>query len=157
MQQFSEQEIAHIYQTTSFTELATIVKKALTKTNTPLVELCGPLTTGGAGSYEKNMQVYKQAATYLEQHEVHVFDLVSIEKQIVKLVNEYEDNTIAQKELLNNFFLELFSSGNIHQAYFLPGWRSSNGASWEHEQCKKLGIQTIEMPADWNQRTDYIK
>ncbi len=53
------------------------------------------------------------------------------------------DPKLKGTRLLEEFYLPMFKSGLIKILCFLPGWQNSIGATWEHEQAKKLGIPII--------------
>lgn len=47
--------------------------------------------------------------------------------------------------ILEEFYLPIFSSGRIKEAWFIPGWRTSTGARWEREKLTAFGVQTVDI------------
>jgi hypothetical protein len=43
--------------------------------------------------------------------------------------------------ILEEFYLPLYQSGRIKKFFFVSGWESSFGATWEHDRAKELGIE----------------
>jgi len=109
--------------------------------------VCGPISTGGLGSVEKNIEIIKVVSDYLESTGIRIFNNIFYEKYIVKLKNEWESegNTGYCTPILENFYLALYKSGHIKIAYFLPGWESSYGASWERNILPKCGVKIIDL------------
>ncbi len=101
---------------------------------------------GGKGSIEANLEEFNNQIKKLQDKGLNVFDQMPFEEPMHRLLieflktrskNEYMDS------ILTEFYLPLFESGYIKELYFLPDWQSSNGAKWEHEQAKKLGIKIV--------------
>jgi len=47
------------------------------------------------------------------------------------------------ENILTDFYLPIFEGGYIQDLYFIQGWQSSHGATWEHNQAERLGIKII--------------
>lgn len=119
-------------------KIAFVVAKRMPQ---PLGQVCGPISTGGRGSIAENMRAINESIEKLNNDGIHIFDQIPFEDPMrrirTSLVNRYP------AQLLEEFYLALFESGLIKTLYFLPGWKSSMGATWEHEQAKRLGINII--------------
>ncbi|MDO8557723.1 MAG: hypothetical protein Q7S09_00840 [bacterium] len=124
----------------SYPELCTVAKRVLGRIGEDVCFVCGPITTGGAGSVKKNIVVLKRRITLLRKEGKNVFDQMAFEKalwRIEKLVRGSE------KDLLNGFYRPLFELGKIKTFYFVFGWETSYGAQWEYNQARRLGIRTV--------------
>lgn len=123
----------------TYKELFVVAKDVLQRMPPPVAQVCGPISTGGAGSVEKNLKRFEEAIAILQQQSIEIFNQVPFEipMQQIKSAREFDsyDDT-----LLNDFYLLIFESKLVHKLYFLPDWESSVGAKWEHEQALRLGL-----------------
>lgn len=130
---------------TSYTAMKDFALAMLEDLPGPIVQVCGPLTTGGRGSFEANVQAFHEAIHWLSNQGKMVFDQRPFEIPIRQLIVARKESGYAY-ELLAEFYLPIFQSGYIKELYFLPGWESSIGACWEHDQGKLLGIAIFHLP-----------
>lgn len=107
----------------------------------PVGEVCGPITSGGLGSREKNLKAFLAAIAKLQAAGNPIFDQLPFEEKLYEFTQAvwYQGGL----QLLNEFYLPLFQSRLIEVFYFMPLWRTSMGATWEHEKAKKLGIRIV--------------
>lgn len=125
----------------SYKQLFDIALKILARMpDSPRTQVCGPISTGGKGSFEANMEYIDSVIKKLQEDGVNVFDQMPFEIPMSKIkklnpVEGYDYN------LLNDFYLPIFESGLVHKLYFLPDWKSSTGSKWEHEQAERLGLE----------------
>lgn len=107
-----------------------------------IVQVCGPIATGGRGSVETNLAYFNESIKTLQANGLHVFDQMPFEKpmqQLKESIPGFRDT------ILDHFYLPILESGKISELYFLPGWETSFGAQWEHTQGKRLGIKITYM------------
>ncbi|MDO8523527.1 MAG: hypothetical protein Q7S12_04620, partial [bacterium] len=110
----------------------------------PVAMVCGPISTGGLCSVEKNLEVLDKAVANLKSQNIKVFEQRPLEKHIRRLCElpAYESykkgNYIC---LLEELYGPLFKSGLIHEMHFIPLWYTSVGTKWEHKQAVRLGIK----------------
>lgn len=114
----------------------------------PIVQVCGPLTTGGKGSYEANVEVLHKGIHWLAARGKTVFDQRPFEDPMFKVI-QAQKKTAYPHNLLEEFYLPLFQSGHIKELHFVPGWETSIGATWEYEQGKALGIAIFHLPPEF--------
>ena len=120
----------------------------------PIGQVCGPVTTGGQGSVDKNLVLFEKAVHKLIDQGYNIFNQVPFEKPMQKIqinskkMEKHERNI----ELLEEFYKPIFESGLISTLYFIHGWETSQGANWEREQAKRLGIKIIDLPKDFLDR-----
>ncbi len=124
----------------SYPEMAKIALVILNSMEDPVIELCGPISTGGLGSVEKNLERFDKKIKELKSSGINVFDQIPFEIPMQKLKLKPNFKPI---DLLEGFYLPLLESGKIKSLYFLPDWQSSFGARWEHDQAKRLGIEIV--------------
>jgi Domain of unknown function (DUF4406) len=111
----------------------------------PVVRVCGPLTSGGFG-YEENKRTFLVAETVLKEKGYTVFDYFD--------GNDDEDYIAGMGlpwlEVMEYYHKPILESGLITTAFFLPHWRESNGATWEHEFIAHIPLMKIRsFPAQW--------
>lgn len=133
----------------SFEELGQIALGILRKMPQPVVEVCGPMSTGGRGSLEKNMELFQISIEILADKGYHVFDQIVFQDKMKQLC-DYGNRKDYPMEILEIFYRKVFCSGYIKKAFFLPDWHTSLGATWEREFIIKLGnIKIEEFPLVW--------
>ena len=115
----------------------TIARRIIDRMPKPIVEVCGPIASGGLGSLEANLDVFNTTIKKLQAQGLHVFDQMLFEYPMQELKKKLAD----PKQILLEFYLPLFESGDIQTLYFIKGWESSFGSNWEHDMGKKLGIE----------------
>ena len=125
----------------NYEKLFDIALRVIKRMPQPVCQVCGPVTTGGLGSMDKNMEEIEKMIRILRSRGISVFNNMVFEEamQRIKKTPYYRGGN----HLLNAFYLPLFESGLVKVLCFLPGWTSSEGAKWEHEQALRLGIKIV--------------
>lgn len=136
---WTEEEIQLSEKASEYHHLFPIVHRVLLRMDSPRVQMCGPITTGGAGSIEANLTRFEKAHKFLEGLGKQVFSQLPIEDAIQKIIAVKNPDTYPQ-ELLDELYLPIFESGLIDEMHFLPDWETSTGSCWEHTQGTRLGI-----------------
>lgn len=113
-----------------------------------IVQICGPMSTGGLGNLKANILRFKRAIFVAEHHGLIVFDQTNL-KDAVERITGYKDSGEYCVDILETLYRKIFETGFISGALFLPGWQSSVGASWERQLLIELGIPVEEYPAEW--------
>ena len=126
----------------SMKDMHTIALRIIERMPRPIVQICGPVATGGLGSVELNLEVFNDSIKALQEKGLNVFDQMPFEIPMQDLKKEISVEQIG-KDILNDFYMPIFKSGDISAFYFMPSWQTSNGAKWEHEEAKKLGIKIL--------------
>ena len=122
----------------SYKKLLAVALRVLERMPEPVCFVCGPISTGGAGSKKKNVAVFRQHIAQLKKEGWNVFDQMPFEKALWRLFALYGNN---EDKLLDEFYLLLFKSGKLGIFHFIPGWKTSQGATWEHAQARRLDIR----------------
>ena len=139
-------------QAETFEELADIaidILSQMSKENKPIVEICGPISTGGLGNIKDNLDRFEKAIKIAEQKGMYVFRQTIFEKAMEKIAPKYPVTDGYHLDILEIFYRRVFSSGYIKIAMFLPDWESSKGARWERNIVYELGLEIREYPEDW--------
>lgn len=131
---FNKLEIASTYK-----DLFIIAEDVLRKMPPPVGQVCGPISTGGTGSVEKNLKRLEKTILDLQQQGIEIFDQVLFEIPMQRIKNLRESDGY-DDSLLHDFYMPIFESKLVHKLYFLPDWESSTGAKWEHAQALRLGL-----------------
>lgn len=126
----------------TFSHLVPVAFDIIKRMPGPIGQVCGPISTGGTGSLEKNLEKMSRAINSLKVKGIIIFDQMPFQKPMRRIRNAYKDESW-RLVLLEGFYLPLFESGLVETLYFLPDWESSHGASWEHTQAKRLGIKRV--------------
>jgi hypothetical protein len=110
----------------------------------------GPITTGGLGSKDENLLLFGHTIDRLRQT-YKLFDQRPFEHAIHRLrVNWVAAGNAGYCDpILHVFYRRVIHSGLIGYAFFIPGWESSVGARWEHDELRKAGARIEYLSASW--------
>jgi hypothetical protein len=113
--------------------------------------VCGPISTGGLGDAVKNFQVFNATISALTRLGYKIFNQAPYESGLGKLRQKWEQagNTGYCTPILTEFYLKLFETGLITVGHFIPGWESSFGATWEHDEMQRLGVKINYLTPEW--------
>jgi hypothetical protein len=112
-------------------------------------QICGPMTTGGLGSIELNMPVFRQAVNIAHERGLVVFDQLPFQDAMIR-ITDYFNLDHYPDEIITEFYYPVFESRLITCAPFLPTWATSRGARMERERIEKVGgIEIVDYPVDW--------
>jgi hypothetical protein len=114
-----------------------------------VIMISGPMSTGGAGSLQANMDRFNRAIEQARRRGFFVFDQTPFQDAMIRISKYVEGVSEYDHDILHVFYRALLQSGNIHEVLFLDDWQSSIGATWEHEECERLGIKTDDYPMEW--------
>jgi hypothetical protein len=145
-------EVKAVAKASTMEELAEVAIRFLrriSKKGHEVIEICGPMTTGGLGDFNANMKRYNHAIKMAVQSGYVVFDLPFFQPAIVRILDFKEGQPNYNWEILHVFLRKVFESRYIVKGFFLPDWQSSIGASWEREEFERLKIPIEECPSTW--------
>lgn len=128
------------------TELAFEILRPLKQNggDKPIVQICGPMTTGGVGTVEGNMRIFELAIERAHNSGILVFNQLPFEITIKKLAKKRGPKDGYFTDILDLFYKPVLTSGFIDTTVFLPTWRTSNGANWERELSTSHGLRIGE-------------
>jgi hypothetical protein len=99
--------------------------------------VCGPIS-GGKRTKEQNLQIFNRAIFEVSQEE-NIFNQLPFEKLFQKVQTllhtthrHFLENESALDFIMETFYLKVFRSGKAWKAYFIEGWRHSQGACFEY-------------------------
>lgn len=126
----------------TFRELVIIGLRLISRMKQPVVQVCGPISTGGSGSVKDNLKSLSKTIRRLSNDGLSVFNQLPFERAFNRIMKNYKTNGY-DTPILKEFYKPIFDSGKIKRIYLLPGWQRSVGSKWEYNYAKKLGIKTI--------------
>lgn len=133
-------------------EVALVVLPRMHYERKTIIEIIGPISTGGLGNKPDNLRRFGHAIDLAKEKGLLVFDIVPFEAKIHDFSEEYlrenpnEDYCWA---ILEEFYGPVFESRWIEAALSLPDFKSSRGASWEDRKLQSLAIPVDPYPPDW--------
>lgn len=126
----------------SLKELAERELKRIEQLPQPVVRVCGPLTCDGPEGYERNANRLVQAEQILQSRGLTVWTFGEAEEDIFG--KDYDHGNIFMY-----FHKPILESGLIKEAYFLPRWDESNGATLERNIATEAQVTIKEFPEEW--------
>lgn len=139
-QYWTDEDFTYIESIETLKEMYVLAERILSRMPDPIIEVCGPISTGGRGSVEANLEAFRATICALQDDGKHVFDQTPFEVGFKRVTRNLEPGEYMEA-ILTDFYQPIFESGRISTFYFMPDWQSSKGARWEHEQAKRLGIE----------------
>lgn len=127
----------------SVSDFYVIAKRIINRMPKNLVQVCGPIGTGGLGSKEANLNAFNETIKDLQRKGLNVFDQMPFEAPMQELKEKVMPNGEYFESILTDFYQPLFESSVIYKFCFMPNWQSSKGANWEHEKAKELNIEIV--------------
>ncbi|HLP86918.1 MAG TPA: DUF4406 domain-containing protein [Candidatus Paceibacterota bacterium] len=137
---FNKEDWQDLEKAQSVKELYIVANRIINRIPEPRIQVCGPISTGGKGSIEKNMEVFNEKIKELQEKGFNVFDQMPFEDPMHRIILNSKKEEYMES-ILTDFYLPIFESRYVSELHFLPDWQSSRGANWEHEQAKRLGIK----------------
>lgn len=120
--------------------LSNLVGEALleiSKMRRPVIQFCGPISTGGFGDTTENLEYLYSMIQASQEKGMSVFNQVSYEKRLDKILRDHNEYDYP---LLDFFYNPILTSGKISGLIFLPLWETSIGSQWEHDLGQSLHI-----------------
>jgi|AntRauTorcE11897_2_1112592.scaffolds.fasta_scaffold04533_2 hypothetical protein len=108
----------------------------------PVVRVCGPLTCDGPTGYDRNANRLAEAERILQSRGMTVWTFGEAEAEIFG--NDYDHGNI-----FTYFHKPILESGLITEAYFLPRWDESNGATLERDIAAEAKVTIQEFLEEW--------
>lgn len=139
---WKDEDSNHLTEAKSVADIFAVAQIVLSRMSGKMGQVCGPVTNGGFGSVEENLNHLSKQIEELQEKGLTVFDQIPFEETFHRVVR---DETLNQKyqNILTDFYEPLFTLGRIDTLYFVKGWESSRGANWEHDKAKELGLSIV--------------
>ncbi len=141
-QWWTPDDAAALERAASFPELGRIALRIVARMPQPLGQVCGPISTGGFGLIERNLERFREAIRTLTGLGHFIFDQMPFQEPMADILKRRRQTA---PDLLAGFYLPLFESQWIRTLYFLPHWHTSVGASWEREQAIRLKLEIVDL------------
>ncbi len=138
---FTLQDKEALMQAKQFSELYFVAQGILERMLKPIGQVCGPISTGGTGSPERNLKRLAETINSLTAKGLIIFNQMPFQDPMARILLSYKED--GPMRLLEEFYLPVFKSGSVSILYFLSDWQTLRGASWEHAQALRLGINII--------------
>ncbi len=129
-------------------EIALIILNRMAGLGQPIVQICGPMSTGGFGNLDDNMKHFERAVEEAYKRGLTVFNQLPFQSAMKRILNWTPDQPYELK-ILEVFYRRVFESGHIKRTLFLADWESSFGAVWERKLVAVLAIEIDEYPLEW--------
>jgi hypothetical protein len=112
---------------------------------TRIVQVCGPISTGGLGSVAENIAAMDEMICELVERGFPVFNQMPFEGAMERVHRAWKRSgeTGYCWPILNDFYLPIFESGYIKTLAFLRHWRDSTGACWEFAKAEDFKFNLI--------------
>lgn len=136
---YTADDLQAIASAMTFEMVADVVCRVLARMPRGVTALCGPVSTGGAGSRELNLIRFGRAIQLLAERGENIYSQIPFEKAVKRIVA----NTSYYRgsdHLLETLYLPIFTSGYISCQCFLPDWLTSHGTRWEKRLGEALGL-----------------
>lgn len=148
-----EHSLTAMSEAQSFVELGAIAVGVLLRfpegAHGSIVQVCGPVSTGGFHSRQRNYLILGDAVRLLREDWRHAFDQTPLEDAVSRLSGEWRGkpgNTGYCWPILEDVYRPLFESRLIGTLFFLPGWEMSAGSCWERSMGIALGLEVLPYP-----------
>lgn len=139
---WDETDKADLLKAESFTDLAVIALRVIPRFGGKVVFVSGPITTGGCGNIQENLEVIARTIEKLKEKQ-QVFSIMPFEQKMGPMVKDWNKNNPGKycNPLLNKFYDRIFEPEIVCITYFIHGYESSHGSMWEYERCVSKGIR----------------
>lgn len=138
---FKPSDYKQIDKARTFEDLLQVAMDVLRRFPGKAAMVCGPITTGGYGDINKNLLLFKETIKRLQNDGVLIFSQMPFEKKMQEI--KEIDHCKGGLHLLESFYQPIFESEFVDTLIFLPNWKSSLGARWEHDQAIRLGLKIV--------------
>jgi hypothetical protein len=114
--------------------------------------VCGPITTGGSGNCVINLLIFNHAIDVLQYAGRPIFSQMPFEAGLADLEHDWRLKNPGGKycsPILEDFYARLLLPTYFKRLWFLPDWKSSTGATWEHDHAKRNRIEIRHLSKNW--------
>lgn len=141
-QYWTDSDFIDLEKTKTIQEVCCIAMRIVSRMPQGIGQVCGPITTGGIGSIEFNLEYLNYNICELQEKGIHLFDQMPYEETFHRIINN-QSEVEKSESILEDFYKPLFIQKKIKTLYFVKGWESSYGANWEYQKAKELGIDVV--------------
>ncbi len=142
---FTHVEVRMIGNARSFSMLLVPALEVLQRMSEPVHMVSGPISTGGVGSLEGNIHIFKSTIEHLAEAEgLNMFSQLPFQDKMIELAREWHEAHPKESycmPILSEFYEPIFASGHVECLHFIHGWEQSKGSRWEHDGCSRWKIE----------------
>lgn len=152
---WSEDDFRLLMKVESFSELADLAIGIISRFSVPASMVSGPISTGGRGTLERNLEAFGLTIVALQDDGYPVFSQMPLEARLIYLCQKWRaENPGAGycMSVLTDFYGPVFRSGKVDRMFFRPDWQSSFGARWERETVSGLGFFIVDLDPSFDER-----
>lgn len=125
---------------TGLLQLAKQAMYDIKKMKPPVIQICGPISTGGFGNIEDNINCLASVIEECQKNNLSVFNQLDYEPRLDMILKDYAEYDYP---ILEYFYLPILSSHAINGLVILPLWHTSIGTTWELNFAKNNNIPFI--------------
>ena len=110
----------------------------------PVVRLSGPLTSGAYG-YDENLKRFLKGQDILREKGYTVFDYFEghNDEEVIQSL------ALPWAEIMEYYHRPIMATGLIKEAFSMPLWEKSNGATSEYKYAQEYGLKINFFPENW--------
>lgn len=123
-------------------DLAQLALQDLRAAPGPVIQFCGPISTGGFSTTDENLEYLSSVIEAAKKTGMHVFDQIEYERRLDEILGEKNGYDYP---ILDFFYKPILESRLIQGMVFLPLWEGSTGSCWEHDLARTLKIPIFYM------------
>ena len=120
--------------------LALYALENLRASNQPVLQICGPISSGGFGSVKENIEYLQSVIYEVQRAGFSVFDQLEYERDLDWIMGPSTDD---DHMILEYFYDPILRSGYISGLVFVPLWETSVGCLWENKLGMSLNLPIL--------------
>ncbi len=128
-------------------KVAVTIAERLFNLDWVVIQICGPMTTGGLGNEMLNRKRHGAAIELALKKGHIIFDQRPFESKLRELKAKISGTEYCQ-DVLDVFYQTIFASGYITRLWILSGSEGSRGVAEEIKLAGRLGIGVEPLPQD---------
>ncbi|MEN9913219.1 MAG: hypothetical protein RLY66_627 [Candidatus Parcubacteria bacterium] len=137
----------------SLSELAEIAIKIMKRLPKKVDMISGPISTGPGNSLKERLRIFQLSIEKLAQDpDLTVFSQIPFENNIHAFAQRWRRIRGSKRycqPILDIFYQRIFKSGCVGRLHFMPNYKLSVGAQWEHDIAPSFGIGQVYLPGDF--------
>ena len=130
-------------------EIALIILERMKSTGKKIVQVCGPMTRGGLGSYEANMELFRKVVVRAHEESGYVVFNQDMFTKVILRLDAARQSPEYWHDLIDNFYGAIFRSGHFHGTLWIRQWETSTGSVREREIATECGLLMEDCPEYW--------
>ncbi len=147
MHQLNAEEAAAFQAATSYAEAARVAIAHAKRRYTPekpLIQVCGPISTGGLGDRTRNLIRLADMMDLVTELGHPVFNQLQFEGMVERFSPTHSAANYDDR-ILYEFYHPLLNQQYIRTLVFIEGWETSTGARWERALGESFKLEILEL------------